>query len=123
MLDINLLLHSFGYKWTCKKFDEESVGVNTVDHGPSFSDEFFQFLIFVFISFSDTNFIKVLKSGNIVGAQMGDANASIPTPQPVYMRPMFSSLGKAAAACSIAFVSRRCLDTGIGNSYGLGTSL
>ena len=85
--------------------------------------EFLLFLILIFFSVSDAYFIKVLKSGNIVGAQMGDANASIPTPQPVYMRPMFSSLGKAAADCSIAFVSRRCLDTGIGKSYGLGTSL
>src|SRR5581483_7605714 len=47
----------------------------------------------------------VLKGGFIAWAQMGDANASIPTPQPVRMRPMFAALGRAAASCSLAFVS------------------
>ena len=51
---------------------------------------------------------------------MGDPNASIPTPQPVYMRPMFASLGKAAATSSIAFVSQRCINSGTAASYGLG---
>jgi urease alpha subunit len=47
----------------------------------------------------------VLKGGVITWSQMGDANASIPTPQPVYMRPMFGSFGKARGRSSIAFVS------------------
>ena len=91
----------------------------TISHGPSSSNKFIYFSSFFLFFFSVR--MKILKGGNIVAAQMGDANASIPTPQPVYMRPMFSSLGKAAADCSIAFVSRRCLDTGVGRSYGLGT--
>src|SRR5262249_13341355 len=48
----------------------------------------------------------VLKSGFIAWAQMGDANASIPTPQPVLMRPMFGAFGSAAAKTSLAFVSQ-----------------
>ena len=43
------------------------------------------------------------------GAYMGDANASIPTPQPLVMRPMFGALGGATGATSLAFVSRRSL--------------
>ena len=48
----------------------------------------------------------VVKGGLIAWAQMGDANASIPTPQPLVMRPMFGALGGATGATSIAFVSR-----------------
>jgi urease subunit alpha len=51
----------------------------------------------------------VLKGGVIAWSQMGDANASIPTPQPVYMRPMFGSFGKARGRSSIAFVSNASL--------------
>jgi urease subunit alpha len=51
----------------------------------------------------------VVKGGLIAWAQMGDANASIPTPQPLVMRPMFGALGGATGATSIAFVSRRSL--------------
>src|SRR5690606_22584997 len=47
----------------------------------------------------------VLKGGVITWAQMGDPNASIPTPQPVYMRPMFGSFGKATGGSSVAFIS------------------
>jgi urease subunit alpha len=47
----------------------------------------------------------VLKSGMIAAAAMGDANASIPTPQPVHYRPMFGSFGKALAR-SLTFVSK-----------------
>ncbi|GLD93809.1 hypothetical protein PINS_up002414 [Pythium insidiosum] len=61
----------------------------------------------------------VLKGGVIVFAQMGDPNASIPTPQPVKMRPMFGSLGAAVGASSVAFVSRSCVDKQIAQSYGL----
>jgi urease subunit alpha len=51
----------------------------------------------------------VVKGGLIAWAQMGDANASIPTPQPLVMRPMFGALHGAAGATSITFVSRRSL--------------
>jgi urease subunit alpha len=50
----------------------------------------------------------VIKGGVIAWAQMGDPNASIPTPQPVFMRPMFGSFGKATGTCSVAFVSQIC---------------
>ncbi len=50
----------------------------------------------------------VLKSGMIAWALMGDANASIPTPQPVHMRPMFGSFGKALST-SITFVSQAAI--------------
>lgn len=50
----------------------------------------------------------VVKGGQIVCAQMGDANASIPTPEPVFTRKMFAAQGLAAAQTSLAFVSRRC---------------
>jgi urease subunit alpha len=50
---------------------------------------------------------------------MGDANASIPTPQPVRMRPMFGAFGGAAAATSLAFVSALSLKSGIASGYGL----
>jgi urease subunit alpha len=61
----------------------------------------------------------VVKGGLIAWAQMGDANASIPTPQPVRMRPMFGALGRAAAATSVAFVSRAATAEAIGARYGL----
>jgi urease subunit alpha len=61
----------------------------------------------------------VIKGGVIAWAQMGDPNASIPTPQPVFMRPMFGSFGKATGPCSIAFVSQLCKQKGIAKSYGL----
>ncbi len=61
----------------------------------------------------------VIKGGIIAWAQMGDANASIPTPQPVLMRPMFGSFGRAAAAGSIAFVSQICKEEGCAAPYGL----
>jgi urease subunit alpha len=63
----------------------------------------------------------VVKGGVIAWAQMGDANASIPTPQPVRMRPMFAAMGKAVAGCSLAFVAAASLDRLAG--YGLGKRL
>src|SRR5512141_2981848 len=48
----------------------------------------------------------ILKGGSIVAAQMGDPNASIPTPQPVHYRPMFGAFGKALTASSLVFVSK-----------------
>jgi urease subunit alpha len=61
----------------------------------------------------------VVKGGLIAWAQMGDANASIPTPQPLVMRPMFGALGGATGATSIAFVSRRSLAEGTVADLGL----
>ncbi|CCI39032.1 urease subunit alpha [Microcystis aeruginosa] len=55
----------------------------------------------------------VLKGGLIAWAQMGDANASIPTPQPVYMRPMFASFGGVIAKTSLTFVSKYAMKAGI----------
>jgi urease subunit alpha len=61
----------------------------------------------------------VLKGGFIAWAQMGDPNASIPTPQPLVMRPMFGAFGRATGATSLAFVSQACLSAGTAASYGL----
>jgi urease subunit alpha len=55
----------------------------------------------------------VLKAGRIAWAQMGDANASIPTPQPVYGRPMFAGSGRAAAEASLAFVAPAAVESGL----------
>ncbi|MCD7973030.1 MAG: urease subunit alpha [Candidatus Azobacteroides sp.] len=59
----------------------------------------------------------VIKGGMIAYAQMGDANASIPTPEPYIPRPMFGAYGKAAGTTSVVFVSEASLDT-VAN-YGL----
>ncbi|KAJ1450328.1 hypothetical protein M885DRAFT_621769 [Pelagophyceae sp. CCMP2097] len=61
----------------------------------------------------------VIKGGTIAYAQMGDANASIPTPQPVLMRPMFGASGSAVGGTSVAFVSKLASDAGVGAKYGL----
>jgi urease subunit alpha len=61
----------------------------------------------------------VLKGGFIAWAQMGDPNASIPTPQPLLMRPMFGAFGRATGATSLAFVSQRAEEAGVGDEYGL----
>jgi urease subunit alpha len=61
----------------------------------------------------------VLKGGVIAWAQMGDPNASIPTPQPVYIRPMFGGYYPASAGISIAWVSQDCADAGVAAGYGL----
>lgn len=61
----------------------------------------------------------IIKGGMIAAAPMGDANASIPTPQPVHYRPMFGSYGKACIATSLSFVSAAGLQAGIGDSLGL----
>jgi urease subunit alpha len=59
----------------------------------------------------------VLKGGMIAWSQMGDPNASIPTPQPVYMRPMFAAMGGARSSTSVAFVSAGSV--GAVQGYGL----
>ena len=61
----------------------------------------------------------VMLGGSIACAQMGDPNASIPTPQPVYTRPMFSSFGKSLETSSITFVSKNSIETGSLNNLGL----
>jgi len=61
----------------------------------------------------------VLKGGIIAWSQMGDPNASIPTPQPVFMRPMFGAHGSAPGPISLAFVSQACQQQGLAQSYGL----
>jgi urease subunit alpha len=61
----------------------------------------------------------VLIGGAIVMAQMGDPNASIPTPQPVYSRPMFGAMGRAVEASAVTFVSAAAQSAGIAASLGL----
>jgi urease subunit alpha len=61
----------------------------------------------------------IVKGGFIAWAQMGDANASIPTPEPMRMRPMFGAFGRAAGATSLAFMSRAAIDADVRTRYGL----
>ena len=61
----------------------------------------------------------ILKGGQIAWALMGDANASIPTPQPVHGRPMFGAFGKAVYSSSLTFVSQAAFTSGIAKKYGL----
>ncbi|ATB45270.1 urease subunit alpha [Corallococcus macrosporus] len=61
----------------------------------------------------------VVKGGFIAWAQMGDANASIPTPQPYMMRPMFGARGRALGATSVAFISGRAFAEGTVKDLGL----
>jgi urease subunit alpha len=61
----------------------------------------------------------VIKGGMIAWSQMGDANASIPTPQPVHMRPMFGSFAGAKNATSLTFVSQVALEREIPTQLGL----
>nr|WP_307720673.1 urease subunit alpha [Dictyobacter aurantiacus] len=61
----------------------------------------------------------IIKGGFISWSAMGDANASIPTLQPVLYRPMFGSFGGATAATSLTFVSRMSLEAGLPDQIGL----
>ncbi|MEJ8562910.1 urease subunit alpha [Yoonia sp. GPGPB17] len=61
----------------------------------------------------------VLMGGSIVVAQMGDPNASIPTPQPVYTRPMFAAYGTSLTHSSVSFVSGAAQDAGLRDELGL----
>lgn len=61
----------------------------------------------------------VIKGGMINWANMGDPNASLPTPQPMYMRPMFGAFGQTLAKTSISFVSQAAFQCGIGERLGL----
>ncbi len=60
-----------------------------------------------------------LVGGTIACAQMGDPNASIPTPQPVYSRPMFGAYGRSLEASSVTFVSEAAMADGLGDRLGL----
>ncbi|WP_409473673.1 urease subunit alpha [Streptomyces sp. HC307] len=62
----------------------------------------------------------VIKGGQIAYAQMGDANASIPTPQPILPRPMYGAIGRAPASNSFNFVAPLALEDGLPDRLGLG---
>ncbi|HCZ00249.1 MAG: urease subunit alpha [Rhodobacterales bacterium RIFCSPHIGHO2_02_FULL_62_130] len=61
----------------------------------------------------------VLMGGSIVVAQMGDPNASIPTPQPVYTRPMFGAFGRSVERNAVTFVSQAALEDDVKGRLGL----
>jgi urease subunit alpha len=61
----------------------------------------------------------IIKGGSIVAAQMGDPNASIPTPQPVHYRPMFGAFGRALTASSVVFSSKAAVRAGLGKKLGI----
>jgi urease subunit alpha len=61
----------------------------------------------------------ILKGGAIAASLMGDANASIPTPQPVHYRPMFASYGGSRHATSFTFISQAAFDAGVPEQLGL----
>ena len=61
----------------------------------------------------------ILKGGFIAWSVMGDANASIPTPQPVFYRPMFGSFARAIGSTGLAFVSKAALEAGVPRKIGL----
>jgi urease subunit alpha len=65
----------------------------------------------------------VIKGGLIAWSQMGDPNASIPTPEPVLARPMWSAFGSAPAATAVTFVSRAASEDGLGERLGLAKRL
>ncbi len=61
----------------------------------------------------------MLIGGTIAAAQMGDPNASIPTPQPVHFRPMFGSFGKSLVNSSVTFVSQAAREAGLRETLGV----
>jgi urease subunit alpha len=65
----------------------------------------------------------VVKGGMIAWAAMGDANASIPTPQPVFPRPMYGAYGAAPAATSVHFVAPAALDDGLADRLAVDRKL
>jgi urease subunit alpha len=65
----------------------------------------------------------VLKGGMIAWAAMGDANASIPTPQPVHYQPMFAAYGKSLTASSVVFSSKSAVASGLAKKLGIGKRL
>ncbi|MFO1105534.1 MAG: urease subunit alpha [Amaricoccus sp.] len=65
----------------------------------------------------------VLVGGSIAVAQMGDPNASIPTPQPVYSRPMWGAMGRSVERSAVIFTSGAALASGIRERLGLAKEL
>ena len=65
----------------------------------------------------------IIKGGTINYSLMGDPNASVPTPQPVYSRPMFASFGKSLEKSSVTFVSQISLDKDMHKNSGINKSL
>src|SRR5215216_6747507 len=65
----------------------------------------------------------IIKGGTIVAAQMGDPNASIPTPQPVHYRPMFGAYGRALTASSVVFASKAAVTGGLARKLGIDKKL
>ncbi|HEY6658538.1 MAG TPA: urease subunit alpha [Nitrososphaeraceae archaeon] len=65
----------------------------------------------------------IFKGGFIAWSIMGDPNASIPTPEPVYYRPMFGALGKAVKRTSLTFTSKAAVDLDVGEKLGLEKTL
>ena len=61
----------------------------------------------------------VLKGGFVAYSVMGDPNASIPTPEPVYYRPMFGAMGKAMYNTSVTFTSKLAIRNGLSKKLGL----
>lgn len=61
----------------------------------------------------------IIKGGLIAAAPMGDANASIPTPQPVHYRPMFGSFGRTAANTSMIFLPQAAVSAGVAGELAL----
>ena len=61
----------------------------------------------------------IVKGGIVSWAQMGDPNASLPTPQPVYFRPMFGAYGMANALGRVNFMSQAAVDEGVSEKLGL----
>ncbi|MBB4867941.1 urease subunit alpha [Pseudomonas nitritireducens] len=61
----------------------------------------------------------ILKGGAIAASLMGDANASIPTPQPVHYRPMFASFGGSRHATCLTFISQSAFESGVHHELGL----
>jgi len=65
--------------------------------------------------------VMIIKGGFIAYAQMGDANASIPTPQPYMMRPMFGAFGRAPFSTSLTFLSKAAFEAGVHRALRLST--
>jgi urease subunit alpha len=61
----------------------------------------------------------VIKGGLINWSNMGDPNASLPTPQPTFYRPMFGTYGSALARTCVTFMSKAGYDRGLAQKYGL----
>ena len=61
----------------------------------------------------------IIKGGMIIASRMGDPNASIPTPEPVYYRPMFGAMGKAVKRTSLTLFSKSAVNLGVREKLGL----